>query len=100
MPNTYWEARLTNPQGTQLLDAVNDLHLDYHTTREPIYWPTNTNRKPDLLDFFNTNGVAQEKFTITSCLDLTSDLSTVSTVIQKRTHHNYTITEQTGTSSV
>lgn len=84
----HWGSRLTNPQGTQLLNAINDLHLDYHSSREPTYWPKHVNRRPDLLDFFITKSVIREKFIISSCLDLTSDHTAVcgllsSTIIEK-----------------
>lgn len=28
----------TNTQGTRLMNAMNELRLDYHTTGEPTYW--------------------------------------------------------------
>jgi hypothetical protein len=74
--NTYRGARITNHQGIQLMAAVNELHSDRHTA-EPTYWPTHENRRPDLLDFFISNGIARERFYVKSCLGLTSDHSAV-----------------------
>lgn len=56
---------------------MDNIHLDYHTTQEPTYWSTHENRRPDLLDFFISKGIAREKFTISSCMDLTSDHSVI-----------------------
>jgi hypothetical protein len=33
--NAYWRARITHLQVIQLMAAVNELHLDRHTTGEP-----------------------------------------------------------------
>jgi hypothetical protein len=79
--NTYRGARITNHQGIQLMAAVNELHSDRHTTAEPTYWPTHENRRPDLLDFFISYGIARERFYVKSCLDLTSDHSAVYRII-------------------
>jgi len=43
------------------------------STCQPTYWPSDTNKLPDLLDFCITKGIATQKFTVKSCLDLTSD---------------------------
>jgi hypothetical protein len=59
------------------MGAMNELHLGQHTTAEPTYWPTRENRRPDLLDFIISKGIARERFYVKSSLDLTSDHSVV-----------------------
>jgi hypothetical protein len=60
--NAYWRARITHLQVIQLMAAVNELHLDHHTTGEPNYWRTHENRRPDVLDFFISKGIVRERF--------------------------------------
>jgi hypothetical protein len=79
--NTYWGARITHPKGVQLMGALNELHLDHYTTAETTYWPTHENRRPDLIDFFISKGIARERFYVESCLDLTLDHSAVHSII-------------------
>lgn len=80
-----WGSRVTQTRGRELLKTVDEKHLSYLTTGEPTYWPTDTQKLPDLLDFFVAKGIINEYTHIKSCLDLSSDHSpvilTVSSVI-------------------
>jgi hypothetical protein len=70
--NTVWGSRLTTTKARELHKAMrnNNLHL---STRLPTYWPSDTNKMPDLLGLCIIRVVPTQNFTVESCLDLTSD---------------------------
>lgn len=72
-----WGSRLANPRGRQLLRTLNELSLDYLSTGEPTYWPSDIHKIPDLLDFFVTKGLPRNYLNIESSLDLSSDHSPI-----------------------
>ena len=47
-----WRSRLTNKKGKELLDAIKTNKSHYLSTGEPNYWPTDTKKESDLIDFF------------------------------------------------
>ena len=71
--NTAWGSRLTTTKGRELLKTMRNNNLQHLTTRQPTYWPSDPNKTPDLLDLCIIRGVPPQKFTVESCLDLTSD---------------------------
>ena len=40
------------------MNSINTNRLNYLTIYEPTYWPTDTNKIPDLLDFFITKNIS------------------------------------------
>ena len=53
---------------------IKNNNLNILTTGRPTnYWPTDLNKKPDLLDFAVTRGLNTNKLKITSNLELSSD---------------------------
>jgi hypothetical protein len=60
-------------KGRELLKAMRNNNLQHISTRQLTYWPSDTNKMPDLLDFCIIRGMPTQKFTVESCLDLTSD---------------------------
>lgn len=97
--HTYWSSRLINPRGRQLYKPIQRLGLHCMTTRKPTYCPTNSNRIPDLLDFFIFRNINQNYMTVEECTDLTSDhtpvvLNVNATVVltspPARLYNNYT----------
>jgi hypothetical protein len=58
------------------------LHL---SSGEPTYWPSDPNKLPDLLDFFNTKGTSSNDAAIVNSLELTSEhtpiTGTISTTV-------------------
>ena len=56
--HTQWGSRLVTVRGKNLLNSVITNNLNYLTTYEPTYWPTDTNKIPDLLDFFITKNIS------------------------------------------
>jgi hypothetical protein len=49
--HTVWGSRLTTPKGRNLLNAMQQNNINYMSTGERTYWPTDLNKIPDLLDF-------------------------------------------------
>ena len=78
-----WGSRLTTPKGRQLISALTTLNLKFASTGEPTYWPTDTKKVPDLIDFFVTKGIASQEIMCKSSFDLSSDHSPVFATIKK-----------------
>jgi hypothetical protein len=47
------------------------------STEEPIFWPSDKNELPDLVDFCVTKGISQDFAVAKSCFDLSSNHSLV-----------------------
>ena len=52
---------------------IKNNNLNILTTGRPTYWPTDLNKKPDLLDFAVTRGLNTNKLKMTPNLELSSD---------------------------
>lgn len=72
-----WGSRLTTPRGRELMNTIQNLNLQYSSTGEPTYWPSDRCKIPDLLDFCVTKGITRNSLTCISSLDLSSDHSPV-----------------------
>ena len=59
------------------LKSITTNNLNYLTTYELTYWPTDTNKIPDLLDFFITKNISPRYVQINSSAELSSDHSPV-----------------------
>ena len=59
------------------MNSIITNNLNYLTTYEPTYWPTDTNKIPDLLDFFITKNISPRYVQINSSAELSSDHSPV-----------------------
>ena len=75
--NTIWGSRITLTKGRHLLQAIRETNSKFLSTGEPTYWPTNLNKKPDLIDFFITKNIKHEHLKIESCFELSSDHSPI-----------------------
>ncbi|CAB0044414.1 unnamed protein product, partial [Trichogramma brassicae] len=78
----WWGSRLQtpNPRGRQLYEAIQKHDCITISTGEPTYWPSDPKKRPDLIDFAVAKGI-KHKFRACSSLDLTSDHSPVTIVI-------------------
>jgi hypothetical protein len=47
-------------------------NLQHISSFQPTYWMSDMTKQPDLLDFCNTKGIAMQKISVESCLELTS----------------------------
>lgn len=72
-----WGSRLTSTRGRELRKAIRELGCYFHSTGEPTYWPTDTNKTPDLLDFFITKKISPNFISLENNQDLDSDHSAV-----------------------
>lgn len=68
-----WGSRKTLPKGKQLEQAAIDLNLDFQSQGYPTYWPTDPKKKPDVIDFFVTKGIASNCCDVFAISDLVSD---------------------------
>ena len=53
-----WGSRLVTARGKNLLKSISTNNLNFLTTYELTYWRPDTNKIPDLLDFFITKNIS------------------------------------------
>ena len=86
--HTLWGSRLITTKGRELAKIMQTNNYSFLSTGSPTYWPTDTNKTPDLLDFFITNGISTDYADVAASCDLTSDhtpiIATISTTIMVR----------------
>lgn len=75
--HTDWGSRQTSTKGKELREALRNLGCNYHSTGNATYWPSDTNKIPDLLDFFITKKVSPNFIHLEDSYDLSSDHSAV-----------------------
>ena len=75
--HTQWGSRLINGKGRQLSRAMSENNLNYISTGSATYWPTDTRKIPDLIDFCVTKNVNQNCIIAEDCYDLSSDHSPI-----------------------
>ena len=75
----WWGSRsaIPNPKGRQLYLALQARNLTPISIGEPTYWPSDTRKLPDLIDFAVVKGINASRITAESCLDLRSDHSPI-----------------------
>lgn len=75
----HWGSRLVSPKGKHLYNAVikKQNKLDYVSPGRPTYWPADTNKIPDLIDFAVTKKTCRNMVTAQTLADLSSDHSPV-----------------------
>ncbi|GBP72774.1 RNA-directed DNA polymerase from mobile element jockey [Eumeta japonica] len=71
--HSHWGSRITVTRGKELKKSIDANHLRSMSTGEPTYWPTDSNKTPDLLDFFITKNICLQNTLIKSSLDGSSD---------------------------
>lgn len=75
--NVHWGSRLTLLRGRELLQAVDELHMNAILTGEPTHWSSDPNKLLDLIDFYITKGISNHYIKCEPCLELSSDHSPV-----------------------
>lgn len=79
---TQWGSRIIT-SGKSIFKSVKSNRLNYLNTNEPIYWPTDTSKVPDLLNYFIIKDIYIRRYTqVGSSLKLFSDHSSVVATIQ------------------
>ena len=81
--NTFWGSRLTSPKGKELLSAAQQLKCDFFSGGAPTYWPSDTKKIPDLIDFFIAKGIAENYIHVENSDALSSDHSPVILIISE-----------------
>lgn len=90
-----WGSRLITTKGTALHNAINATGATCLSNGEPTYWPTDTQKMPDCIDFFISKGIAKGFFELENVSDLSSDHSPIiltfsNSIIRKATHQKLT----------
>ena len=67
----FWGSCTINPKGRELIKCIQAKNL------LPTYWPSDTNKFPDVIDFCVCKGVSLTIISSKSCLDLSSDYSPI-----------------------
>jgi hypothetical protein len=81
--NTIWGSQLTTTKGRELAKVIQAQNYSYITIVSPTYWPTNTNKLPNILDFFILRGISTAYANIQASYDLTSDHSPIIATISR-----------------
>jgi len=55
--HTQWGSKLTSPRGREFLKAIDTMNLSTISTGESTYWPTDSKKIPDILNFAITRGI-------------------------------------------
>ena len=83
-----WGSRLTTTKGREFSKVLQKENYSYLSTGSATYWPTDSNKTPDLLEFFITNGISTTYTDIQASYDLPSDhthvIVTISTSVMVR----------------
>lgn len=86
--HTFWGSRCISQKGRMLYGAGMEYSCDFHSTGKPTYWPTDTSKIPDLIDFFVVKGVSTNHIKIEESFDLSSDHSPVILILSEKLIHN------------
>jgi hypothetical protein len=73
--HTNWGSRLISFKGCEVLKTMESMNLKCLSTGEPIYWPHDRNKLPDLVDFCVAKGIHQDFPDAKSYFNLSSDHS-------------------------
>ncbi|KAL4132232.1 hypothetical protein QTP88_009432 [Uroleucon formosanum] len=81
-----WGCRSTSPRGKILHKTITDHKWSLLAPTGPTYWPTHTNRHPDILDFFIYSTPSNLPLAIYNITDISSDHTPVKLVIDGETN--------------
>ena len=79
--HTLWGSRLFTPKGHELATFINTKNDSILSTGSPTYWPTDTRKIPDLLDFFIISALSPSYANTQPSYDLPSDHTPIITTI-------------------
>lgn len=82
--HTYWGSRLISTKGRELLNAIKETQCDVISTGKPTYWPTDTKKIPDLIDFFIYKNISSPFLYIEEGHDMNSDHSPIILTISEK----------------
>lgn len=86
--HSFWGSRCISTKGRQLYKAGIECNVEFFSSGKPTYWPTDTAKTPDLVDFFIARGMNRKYMTVDDNFDFSTDHSAViltinSNVIEK-----------------
>jgi len=64
----WWGSRLTNPKESELYKCIVNNSITTPSTGKPTYWPTDSRKIPDIIDFVAYLGIAQSQMRIMEVL--------------------------------
>ncbi|KAL1448307.1 hypothetical protein WDU94_003690 [Cyamophila willieti] len=73
--HTAWSSRLTNTKGRYLYNTMQRYKVEAISTGSPTHFPSDPNKKPDVIDFFIFKNLSANYMTIENNYDLSSDHS-------------------------
>jgi len=79
--HTLWGSRLITPKGRELATLIHTKNYAILTTGTPRYWPADTRKIPDLLDFFIISGLSPSYANTQPSYDLSSDHTPIITTL-------------------
>jgi hypothetical protein len=85
--HTLWGSRLITTKGRDLSKIIQEQKYSYLSMSTPTYCPTDSNKTPDLLDFFVINGISSEYMEVEPSYDLSSDHSPVIATVRSYAIH-------------
>lgn len=71
--HTHWGSRLITTKGRRLYKACLKYNCEFYSSRSPTYWPSDTSKIPDLVDFFIVKGIKRNHIRVEGNYDLSSD---------------------------
>ncbi|KAG5310119.1 RTJK polymerase, partial [Acromyrmex insinuator] len=82
----WWGSRSPTPnaKGRQLYETILSNNLSTISTGEPTYWPSDSNKLPDLIDFAVSKGLNPFHVKAQSSLKLTSDHSPILVTVETK----------------
>jgi hypothetical protein len=75
--HTHWGSTLITSEGRQLYQAGMDYGCEPVSTGKPTYWPTDSNKLPDMIDFFVVKNISANYIQIDEGYDWNSDHSPI-----------------------
>lgn len=86
----YWGSRTTTTKGRELWKSSVTANANFLSNGKPTYWPSDSNKIPDCIDFYITRGVSANYTEIRNVDDLSSDHSLIvltlsNTILRKQT---------------
>ena len=86
--HSLWGSHSLNPKGRELFKSIQINRLQQISTGEPTYWPSDINKRPDVIDFCISKGIPSSIVKAESCFDLSSDHSPIIITIASKTIQN------------
>ncbi|VVC34165.1 Endonuclease/exonuclease/phosphatase,Reverse transcriptase domain [Cinara cedri] len=89
-----WGCRVNNPRGIVLYNLANERHFNVLASPGPTYWPTASNKYPDILDIFAAKISSNLHCSTDNILDLNSDHSSSTSDIDVAVNNLTTLIQQ------